>query len=48
MKNYYSIDIGGTYTKIAYLDEDGQILQLEKIKTASPSADAFYDKVTAF
>lgn len=42
MKTYLTIDVGGTYTKSALMDENGRMLQrYEKIFTAKESEQAF-------
>lgn len=46
MKYYYSIDIGGTFVKFAYLDEHANIIKKWKINTQSKNAQDFYNKLT--
>ncbi len=43
MKKYLTFDIGGTNLKYALVDENGQILEKDRIKTNAEDLDAFME-----
>lgn len=46
-EKYLSIDIGGTFTKYAVLDRDGNILKKEKVPTEKSTQECFADSLLA-
>lgn len=45
MKKYLTFDIGGTNLKYALIDENGQILEKDRIKTNAEDLDAFMESM---
>ena len=45
MKKYLTFDIGGTNLKYALVDENGQILEKDRIKTNAEDLDAFMESM---
>lgn len=45
MKKYLSFDIGGTNLKYALIDEKGQIIEKDRVKTSTENLDAFMESM---